>query len=136
MGLESAGTIRMLELVGPLVDTSLTSMSIIDELESSLHQDLVEAFLRLFLELSLNSQLFFTTHNQEWLEPGLLLDAEVWFCGKTKNGNSIYSSISDYSGIRKETSRKKLYQAGKFGALPNIDIQKLKDLFNGENKEE
>ena len=136
LGLESAGTIRMLELVGPLVDTSLTSMSIIDELESSLHQDLVEAFLRLFLELSLNSQLFFTTHNQELLESGLLLDDEVWFCGKTKNGNSIYSSISDYSGIRKETSRKKLYQAGKFGALPNIDIQKLKDLFNGENKEE
>ena len=109
-------------------------MSIIDELESSLHQDLVEAFLRLFLELSKDSQLLFTTHNQELLESGLLIDDEVWFCGKTETGNSVYSSISDYSGIRKETSRKKLYQAGKFGALPNIDIQKLKELFNGESE--
>lgn len=130
LGFESSGTIRLLELIKPLVDSCATSMAIIDELESSLHQDLVEVFLRLFLELSSNSQLLFTTHNQELLDSGLLLDDEVWFCGKTENGNSVYDSISDYSGIRKETSRKKLYQAGKFGALPNIDIQKLKDLFN------
>ena len=132
LGFESSGTIRLLELIKPLVDSCATSMAIIDELESSLHQDLVEAFLRLFLELSKDSQLLFTTHNQELLDSGLLLDDEVWFCGKTEHGNSVYDSISDYSGLRKETSRKKLYQAGKFGALPNIDIQKLKDLFNGQ----
>ncbi len=136
LGLESSGTIRMLELVKPLVDSCISSIAIIDELESSLHQDLVEAFLRLFIELSKKSQLLFTTHNQELLDSGLLLDDEIWFCGKTENGNSIYDSVSDYSGIRKETSRKKLYQAGKFGALPNIDIQKLKDLFNGKSEEE
>ena len=79
--------------------------------------------------------MLFTTHNQELLDSGLLLDDEVWFCGKTDRGNSVYDSISDYTGLRKETSRKKLYQAGKFGALPNIDIQKLKDLFNGKSEE-
>ena len=135
LGFESSGTLRMLELVEPLVDSCKTSMAIIDELESSLHQDLIEAFLRLFLELSSTSQMLFTTHNQELLDSGLLLDDEVWFCGKTDSGNSVYDSISDYTGIRKETSRKKLYQAGKFGALPNIDIQKLKDLFNGKTEE-
>ncbi|MCR5125388.1 MAG: ATP-binding protein [Treponema sp.] len=135
LGFESSGTLRMLELVEPLVNSCTKSMAIIDELESSLHQDLVEAFLRLFLELSSTSQMLFTTHNQELLDSGLLLDDEVWFCGKTDNGNSVYDSISDYTGLRKETSRKKLYQAGKFGALPNIDIQKLKDLFNGKSEE-
>jgi len=135
LGFESSGTLRMLDLVEPLVDSCSTSMAIIDELESSLHQDLIETFLRLFLELSTTSQILFTTHNQELLDSGLLIDDEVWFCGKTETGNSVYSSISDYSGIRKETSRKKLYQAGKFGALPNIDIQKLKELFNGESEE-
>lgn len=135
LGWESAGTIRMLELVEPLVESSRSSMTIIDELESSLHQDLVESFLRLFLELSKDSQLLFTTHNQDFLDSGLLLDDEIWFCSKTNDGNSVYDSISDYTGLRKETSRKKLYQAGKFGALPNIDIQKLKDLFNGKSEE-
>ena len=47
LGWESSGTIRMLELVEPLVESSRSSMTIIDELESSLHQDLVESFLRL-----------------------------------------------------------------------------------------
>lgn len=135
LGWESAGTIRMLELVEPLVESSRSSMTIIDELESSLHQDLIESFLRLFLELSKDSQLLFTTHNQDFLDSGLLLDDEIWFCSKTNDGNSVYDSISDYTGLRKETSRKKLYQAGKFGALPNIDIQKLKDLFNGKSEE-
>lgn len=136
LGFESSGTIRMLNLVKPLAESSLSSMIIIDELESSLHQDLVETFLRLFLELSSDSQLLFTTHNQELLDSDLLLDDEVWFCSKTKNGNSEYDSISDFKGIRKGISRKKLYQAGKFGALPNIDIQKLKDLFNDKVEEE
>ena len=134
LGFESSGTLRMLDLVEPLVDSCSTSMAIIDEVESSLHQDLIETFLRLFLELSTTSQILFTTHNQELLDSGLLIDDEIWFCSKTNNGNSVYDSISDYTGLRKETSRKKLYQAGKFGALPNIDIQKLKELFNGESE--
>lgn len=132
LGLESAGTIRILELVEPLVYSTKSSLAIIDEIEASLHQDLVEAFLRLFLELSQNAQLLFTTHNQELLDSGLILDDEVWFCTKTQDGNSVYSSISDFTGFRKEVSRKKLYQAGKFGGLPNIDIQGLKELFYGK----
>ncbi len=135
LGLESAGTIRVLELIEPLVNSTESSLSIIDEIEASLHQDLIEAFLRLFLELSKNAQLLFTTHNQELLDSGLILDDEVWFCTKTQNGNSVYNSISDFKGFRKEVSRKKLYQAGKFGGLPNIDIQGLKELFYGKKKD-
>ena len=129
LGLESAGTVRMLELIEPLVDSTQSSMIIMDELEASLHQDLVEAFIRLFIELSDSTQLLFTTHNQELLDSNLLIDDEIWFCSKTENGNSVYSSVSDFTGFRKETSRKKLYQAGKFGGLPNIDIQGIKELF-------
>ena len=117
------------------MNSSESSLTIIDEIEASLHQDLIEAFLRLFLELSKNAQLLFTTHNQELLDSGLILDDEVWFCTKTQNGNSVYNSISDFTGFRKEVSRKKLYQAGKFGGLPNIDIQGLKELFYGKKKD-
>ena len=62
--------------------------------------------MRLFLELSTTSQILFTTHNQELLDSGLLIDDEIWFCSKTNDGNSVYDSISDYTGLRKETSRK------------------------------
>ena len=86
-------------------------------------------FIQLFLESSTDSQILFTSHNQELLDSGFLRDDEIWFCNKDSNGGSKYNSIADYTGIRKETSRKKLYQADKFGALPNVDMNRLRELF-------
>ena len=131
--LESAGTQRIMELALPLVDiTQRPSVCFIDELESSLHQELLEMFLQLFLECSSDSQMLFTTHNQELLDSGLLRDDEIWFCNRAADGSSKYSSIPDYTGIRKEVSRKRLYKADKFGALPNIDINALRRLLCAE----
>lgn len=131
--LESAGTQKMMELAAPLIDiTQEPSLCLIDELESSLHQELLEMFIQLFLETSTDSQLLFTSHNQELLDSGLLRDDEIWFCNKDANGGSKYNSIADYTGIRKETSRKKLYQADKFGALPNVDMNALRELFRAK----
>lgn len=131
--LESAGTQRIMELALPLIEiTQKPNVCFIDELESSLHQELLEMFIQLFLECSSDSQMLFTTHNQELLDSGLLRDDEIWFCNRAADGSSKYSSISDYTGIRKEVSRKKLYKADKFGALPNIDINALRRLLCAE----
>lgn len=133
VGLESAGTLRMLELIAPLSDVIKShALILIDELEMSLHEELVETFLRLFLETSTDSQLLFTTHNQDLLDCGLLRDDEIWFCYKTDSGNSVYNAITDYAGISAEPSRKKLYQAGKFGALPVVDMSALMELFSAK----
>lgn len=130
--LESNGTKRMMELTKPLWDLANSSVILIDELEVSLHQDLLEAFILLFLEISKDSQIIFTTHDQDLLDSELLRDDEVWFCYKDALGRSEYNSITDYVGIRKETSRKKLYKAGKFGCLPNVNLMELKELFCAE----
>lgn len=131
--MESAGTQKIMELAAPLIDiTQEPSLCLIDELESSLHQELLEMFIQLFLESSTDSQLLFTSHNQDLLDSGLLRDDEIWFCNKDANGGSKYNSIADYTGIRKETSRKKLYQADKFGALPNVDMNALRELFRAK----
>lgn len=130
--LESKGTSRILGIAGVLSMVSDSVLVLEDELERSIHPDLVEAFLKLVLLISKDSQLIFTTHNTDLLESGLLRDDEVWFAYKTDKGNSVYSSISDFTGVRSETSRKKLYKAGKFGALPLIDMVYLKELFDGK----
>ena len=129
---ESSGTQQIFELTKILDYATDSSDVIVDEIDSSLHPDIIETVLRLFLELSDDSQLIFTTHNQDLLDSGLLRDDEVWFCYKTDEGNSIYNSITDFTGIRKEPSRKKLYKAGKFGSLPVIDIPKLRELFSAK----
>ncbi|MBQ7159368.1 MAG: ATP-binding protein [Treponema sp.] len=132
VGYESAGTLRMLELIAPLSDVMQHAFILIDELEMSLHEELVETFLRLFLEASEDSQLLFTTQDQDLLDSGLLRDDEIWFCYKTDSGNSIYNAITDYAEINPASSRKKLYQAGKFGALPVVDVSQLMGLFSAK----
>jgi AAA15 family ATPase/GTPase len=78
------------------------------------------------LKNSKSSQILFTTHNQALLELGLLRDDEIWFVEKGEDGGSNYRNLSKYTGIRKGTSRKNLYQAGKLGAKPIMgDYTKL-----------
>lgn len=129
---ESNGTQKVFELANILVYATASADLLVDEIDSSLHSDIVETLLHLFLLLSDDSQLIFTTHNQDLLDSGILRDDEVWFCYKTDEGNSTYNSITDYTGIRKDVSRKKLYKAGRFGSLPFIDIEKLRELFCAE----
>lgn len=136
---ESAGTIRMIELSALLHSLKYENIAYIisiDELETSLHRELIETFLELFLYVAAESQLIFTTHDQDLLDSGLLRDDEVWFCYKTDKGNSVYNSITDYTGIRKGVSRKKLYNADKFGALPLVNVNVLKELFYTEKNSE
>ncbi len=119
--LESRGTQRFFELAGSLFELLESSKLLcIDELESSLHQELTEFFLKTFLENSTSSQMLFTTHNLDLLDSELLTDDGVWFAEKAEDGGSQYSSLVEYKGVRKEASRKKLYKAGKFGAIPIV----------------
>jgi AAA15 family ATPase/GTPase len=118
---ESAGTQRLLELAGPLFEIIRKKHFIcIDEIESSLHQELLEFILKTFLENSKESQILFTTHNLDLLDTEFLLDDEIWFSEKDENGGSNYKGFVEYTGVRKGSPRKKLYNAGKFGAKPII----------------
>jgi AAA15 family ATPase/GTPase len=93
---------------------------LIDEIECSLHKDLLEFFLDTFLDNGKESQFIFTTHITDLMDSELLRDDEVWFAKKQSDGSSTYDSISDYEGVRKGASRKKLYEADRFGARPII----------------
>lgn len=118
---ESDGTQRFVELAIPLYRSikSPTFLSF-DEMEFSLHEELLEYFLLTFVDQTSESQILFTTHNLDLMDSDILRDDEIWFANKDGEGASHYSSVSDYTGIRKGVSRKKLYQAGKFGAKPVI----------------
>lgn len=132
IALESEGTKKMIELTVPITDiTESDSLWLIDELDVSLHQDLLNVFLRLFLENSKYSQLLFTTHNLDLLdEKDLLRNDEIWFCNKDNNGCSNYKNLLNYSGVRKDISRKTIYLDNKFGAIPNINDKELDKTFD------
>ena len=116
---ESMGTRRLFELAGPLLDCIHHEKNIfIDEIESSLHDDLLFFFISTFLENTRESQLLFTTHNQNLLDSDLLRNDEIWFVQKDNSGESGFFSLAEFKDVPENVSRRDLYKAGAFGALP------------------
>jgi AAA15 family ATPase/GTPase len=128
LSMESGGTRRLFDISLPLI-TSLheSKFFCIDEIESSLHDELLEYYIKTFLTNSANSQLIFTTHNQNLLDSELLRNDEIWFAEKDDDGGSRFYSLAEFKGLKKGVSRRELYKAGRFGALP------LTGTFSGES---
>lgn len=123
--LESSGTKRFFGLGGPLnAIINNSKILLIDELEASLHPELINFFINTFLANSGSSQLLFTTHNLDIMsDPDEIRRDVIWFTEMIENGSTELFSLSDFksSDIRKGMDYLKAYKAGKFGALPKLD---------------
>ena len=122
--LESRGTLRYYGLSG-ILSTVISQNKIvtIDELETSLHPDLMKHFLLMFLANSTQSQIAITTHNLFLLEEReILRNDAIWFTQKKDNGTTDLYSLSDFdtSTIRKNSSIINSYKTGKLGAKPEL----------------
>jgi AAA15 family ATPase/GTPase len=120
---ESRGTQRFYQLAVILALLAKNSYIIpMDEIESSLHPDLLKFFILIFLSNSKNSQIILTTHIRELLlEKDILRKDAIWFCEKKENSSTDLFSLSDFgSEIRDNSSIYNYYKYGKIGAVPNI----------------
>ena len=121
---ESMGTQRYYGLSGALaIVLSQPTFLAIDELESSLHPELMKHFIMTFLANSTHSQMLVTTHNLSFLDdPDILRKDAIWFTEKQNDGATKLYSLSDFDTktIRKGTSILNAYKIGKFGAIPNL----------------
>jgi len=132
---ESEGTKRYFQLSG-LLDLMLNNEGVfaIDELESSLHPDLLKHFLLLFLVNVKKTQLIATTHYRELLlEKEMLRNDAIWFTEKKENGNVELYSLGDFDSsiVRDTTSVFNAYKSGKLGAVPDVKDYYL-DSSNGK----
>jgi len=129
--LESEGTMRFFDLGGPLNEViNNDKVLLIDEMENSLHPELVNYYINVFLANSTRSQLIITTQNLNLLaDPNEIRQDVIWFTEKMKDGSTDLYSLSDFksSEIRKGANILKKYKAGKFGAIPNLGSIFLKD---------
>lgn len=132
---QSDGTQRYYQLSGLLLlMIQETSVFPIDEIESSLHADLLKHFLLTFLVNAKNSQLIATTHYRELLmEKDIFRNDAIWFTEKKSNGSIDLYSLSDFdtSVIRDTSSIYNAYKIGKLGAVPNVGDYYL-DLTDGK----
>ncbi len=121
---ESRGTLRYYGLSG-ILSTIIKENKVvsIDELETSLHPDLMKHFLLMFLANSEQSQMVITTHNLFLMEEReILRNDAIWFTQKKDDGTTDLYSLSDFdtSTIRKNSSIINSYRTGKLGAKPEL----------------
>ncbi|MBN2745907.1 MAG: ATP-binding protein [Bacteroidales bacterium] len=127
---ESSGTRNMIILSMFLLDTfKKGSIMMVDELEKSLHPQIVRKLIELFHDAEINvnnAQLLFTTHDTSLLDNKLFRRDQIWFTEKDEYGATELFSLSSYDGIRKDTPFDKWYMSGRFGATPVVNESKLK----------
>jgi len=121
---ESDGTRRLFELFEVILQKKENKVFIFDEINRSLHTNLLIRFLELFSEsLSKQSiQLIFTTHDTRVLDERLLRRDEIWFVNRTaKNISKIYS-LDEFKEIHSELP-KDSYLLGRYGAIPLLKME-------------
>lgn len=121
--LQSAGTRRAFGIEAAIYEALQGQAFLaIDEIESSLHPDLVEFILEKFFKEQNQSQLVITSHYDPLLNTvdDLLRKDCIWFTEKDESGASTLYSLVEFKGLGKIKSFQKSYRNGIFGAIPSI----------------
>ena len=118
---ESLGTIEYFRLSRKMFDLIHSNcIYLIDEMEDSIHYDLMLNELLRFIRNSKQSQLILTTHNQQLLDEDFVRRDMVKLVEKSRETaqSQIYSA-SDFK-LHKKLSLFNAYKIGKFGAKPEL----------------
>lgn len=119
---ESAGTKRFLGMALLLNDLLFHNCFIpIDEIETSIHYELLSYFIKVFLANSEgSSQLLMTTHDINLLDEDFIRRDVVWFTDKNQDGATSLKHLSGL-GLHKTMSPYNAYTQGKLVKLPFTD---------------
>lgn len=118
---QSDGTFRLLTLI-PAIYNVVTSSKVvfIDEIDNSIHPNLMFSLLQYYANSNSKGQLIFTTHTTKLInQQELLRPDEIWLTEK-ENGNSKMYSINDFK-IHNTINLENGYLDGRYGAIPQID---------------
>ena len=123
---ESRGTMRFMGMTTILKQLLFDSHFIaIDELETSIHYELLSYLIKVFIANSDNtSQLLFTTHDINLLNEDFVRRDTVWFTDKNSEGETRIERLSSM-GLHKNLSPYNAYKQGKLVDLPFLGSQYL-----------
>lgn len=118
---QSDGTVRLLTLIPALYKASKGKVVVIDEVENSMHPNLIYNLLKYFFNSESKGQLICTTHLTLFQDQqNLIRPDELWKVEKV-NGNSKMLSFNDYK-IHNTMNIEKGYLEGRYGGVPQISI--------------
>lgn len=121
---ESVGSQRFLSFLGPLLGALETgAVFFVDELEASMHPNLVRKLVQLFQSPERNNkgaQLVFTTHSSDLMDQNLFRRDQIWLVDKNSSGASELVSLYDFVRPRKGAVLRKRYLEGRYGGIPQF----------------
>ena len=131
--MESEGTLKMLDLSGPIIDTLVNGYTlVVDELDAKLHPFLTKKIISTFNSRKgnpNNAQLIFATHDTNLLNNEILRRDQIWFAEKDRNYEATMlkrlseiemSDDGEFRKVRRDRIFEKDYFDKKYGALPEI----------------
>ena len=123
---ESTGVKKLFSILCPFIDIMTNGKTIIcDELENSLHESLLQGFLRLFIENSPNkqAQLIFSTHDTSLLDLEFFRRDQIWFTElRGEDRSTDLFSLAEIKNVRKDKKFGKGYIEGRYGAIPMLNL--------------
>ncbi len=134
----SSGEQKLILYLAPIIKTLKEGgLLLIDEVETALHYYYAQLLLNLFNNGVTNSkrgQAIITTHNVKLLDEGLRVD-QIFTVSKDENGISVAVPLaeSDNKSPRKVHKLSERYLEGLYGSVPDVSIEKVKELFRRSN---
>ena len=120
---ESSGTKHVLKLLSRVIPVlNFGGIIILDELDVTLHPHLVPKFVDLFVDKTINkknAQLIFASHSIEIMNN--LDKNQIYFVEKNEDNESGIFCLNDFKGVRRFENFAAKYNAGAYGAIPEID---------------
>jgi AAA15 family ATPase/GTPase len=94
----------------------------IDELDSSLHPQIVVQLIKNHLSAETPHQLIFTTHDTHLMDARILRRDQFWLTERDENGATQLRSIHEFKGRESEDIEKRYYE-GRYRGLPILREQ-------------
>lgn len=117
---ESKGTKTLFYMMLSMMDIIRSGkLLIVDEIDTSLHTQLVEFIIGMF-NASEHAQLIYTTHNTHLLNTDFQRRDQVYFVNKREDGSSDLYSLFDFKDFRDTLDMEKAYLQGRFDAIPYL----------------
>ena len=121
---ESSGTRRLVRILMQIISAlgRKDGVVVIDDLDASLHPDLAEAVVEMFMDEDINinkTQLIFNTHDHRILT--MLDKQQIFLVEKNGAGETEIWRLDEVEGVRADDNYYTKYMAGAYAAKPRVD---------------
>lgn len=119
---QSDGTVRLLTLLPAFYSViNKEKVVFIDEIENSMHPNMIYRLVKYFADNTSKGQLVFTTHLTRFLNQQELMRVDEMWKTEKNNGMTLLSSFNDFK-IHNTINVENGYLLGRFGGVPSIDL--------------